>query len=181
MMRGHMTLTLRRRAPRLLLLLAPLFALAACELSNPAEVRTDPAQFVLRANWTASATPVGTGPVRATVSIKQYHGFRLSTSLQFTGAPGTTYQWRIYRGNCATTTVAVNNTAPTGLLVFATLQSYPDVVTDAAGTATVSRDVAGLLDSLKAYSVRVRVAQASTAWNGTSPVSCGDLQRTGGS
>lgn len=170
----------RQRAPRLWPLLLPFTALAACELSNPAEVRTNAETFPLGSNWSASATPVGTGAVRATLSIKQYLGYRLGTTLQFTGAPATTYQWRIFRGDCATTAVAVNNTAPTGLLLFATVLSYPDVVTDAAGTATVTRDVAGLLDSLKTYSVRVRVAQTSTAWNGTSPVACGDLQRTGG-
>ena len=164
---------MRLRAP--LLLLA---AVVACDNYNPVEVRSDADQFPLRANWSASAVPVGTAPGRATLAVKQYLGFRMDASLQFTGAPNTSYQWRIFRGDCTISVAAVNNTAPTGLLLFATLQSYPDVLTNAAGSATVSSTVAGSLDSLTAYSVRARVAQTATSWNGTSPVSCGDLQRS---
>ncbi len=167
---------LRLQAPFLLVLAA----FTACDNYYPVEVRSDAEQFPLRASWSASALPVGTAPARATLAVKQYLGFRMDASLQFTGAPNTSYQWRIFRGNCATSVAAVNNTAPTGLVLFATLQSYPDLVANAAGTATVSTTVAGSLDSLTAYSVRVRVAQTATGWNGTSPVSCGDLQRGGG-
>ena len=159
----------------------PIFMLAACNLTEPAETRTgaDAQQFPVQANWTASATPVGTAPLRANLAIKQYLGFHMDATVQFTGVPNTTYQWRIFRGDCATTTVAVNNVAPTGLLVFATTQSYPDFVTDAAGAVTLNRTIAGLLDSLKQYSVRAKVFAAG-AWNGLNPVSCGNLQRSAG-
>ena len=74
----------------------------------------------------------------------------------------------------------VNNAAPTGLLVVATVQSYPDVATNAAGTGTSSRVITAALDSLTAYSVRIRPSQTATNWNGTSPTACGNLQRSQG-
>jgi hypothetical protein len=49
---------------------------------------------------------------------------------------------RIFRGTCATTTTAANNQDPNGLLLFATVQSYPDVATGTGGSATVTREVA---------------------------------------
>ena len=93
-----------------------------------------------------------------------------------TGTPNAAYQWRVFRGDCKTTTAAATVQAA-GLWVFATVQSYPDVVMNAQGTATVTRAVAGQLDSLTAYSVRIRPSQSSTSFNGTSPLACGDLQR----
>jgi hypothetical protein len=164
----------RHRMPRLL----PVVLLAACVGDNPAEVRSTPSTFPLIANWSASAAPVSPSTVRATLSIKQYLGFHMEASVQITGAASATYQWRVFRGDCATTAVAANNTAPTGLLLFETIQSYPDVTTSAAGTGTATPIVAGSLDSLTAYSVRVRVSQTQTNWNGTSPVACGNLLRS---
>ena len=158
--------------------IAGLTALAACANETPAEVLTQANQFPLTANWNATATATGTAPANATLSIKQYLGFRLQTSMNFTGKPSSTYQWRIFRGDCATTEVADNNTSPTGLLLFETTQSYPDIATDASGNGVVAREMAGSLDSLTAYSVRVRVAQTSSNWDGTKPIACGNLQRT---
>lgn len=157
-----------------------LAAAAGCAEGNPAEVRDAAPTFPVRASWSASAAPVGTATVRATLAAKERLGSRIETTLTLNGAPNTSYQWRIFRGDCATTAVAPNNTAPTGLLRFATDQSYPDVTTSASGTATVSATIAGALDSLTAYSVRARVAQSAINWNGTSPVACGNLQRTQG-
>jgi hypothetical protein len=162
---------------RMLPVLAALVALTGCVEGNPAEVRREAPQFPVRANWTASAAPIGTSPVSASLALAQHDGFRIKATLTFTGAANTTYQWRIFRGDCATTVAAANNTAPTGLLLFSTAQAYPNVTTDAAGRATVSATLAGALDALTAYSVRVRPTQASTTWNGTSPIACGNLQR----
>src|SRR5262245_65649670 len=92
------------------------------------------------------------------------------------GQPHASYQWRIFRGDCQMTTAAANVQSP-GLWVFATVQSYPDMVLNAQGTATVARTIVGLLDSLTAYSIRIRASQSSTAFNGTSPLACGDLKR----
>jgi hypothetical protein len=164
---------------RLVSLLALSFAGAACN-ENPAEVRSNATQFPLRATWNASALPVGTSTVRATLSVKQYDGFRMDASLTVTGAAGATYQWRIFRGDCATSVAATANTDPNGVLLFETIQSYPDVTTNSAGTATITRVVAGSLDSLTTYSVRLRAAQTATNWNGLSPISCGNLQRSAG-
>ncbi len=155
-------------------------ALTACDNHNPAEVRTQASTFPLRATWSASAAPVGTGTVRATLGLKQFEGFHMDAAMSVTGAPGASYQWRIFRGDCATNTAAVNNTAPTGLILFATIQSYPDVIANTSGTGSISPTIAGTLDSLGKYSVRVRVATSATNWNGTNPVSCGNLQRTAG-
>jgi hypothetical protein len=166
-----------KRSP-VLLCVAALAALTACVEGNPAEVRKEAPEFDVRANWSASAAPIGTSPVRATLALQQYEGYRITATLTFTGAPNTTYQWRIFRGDCATTAVAANNTAPTGLLRFSTDQSYPNVTTNAAGTGTVTATLAGALDSLKAYSVRVRVTQSAINWNGTNPVACGNLQHS---
>jgi hypothetical protein len=151
--------------------------LGACA-ENPAEVRSDGESFPLLANWNSSAAPIGTSGVSATLTAKQFAGFRIELDLAVTAAPSKTYQWRIFRGNCATTVVAANNQDPNGLLLFATVQSYPDVATNDAGTAALSREVAGSLDSLKAYSVRFRASQSATNWNGTSPIACGNLQRS---
>ena len=155
-------------------------AVAACAEGNPAEVRDDAPTFPVRASWSSSAAPVGASTVRATLAMREHLGSRIEATMTLNGTPNATYQWRIFRGDCSTTAVAASNTAPTGLLVFATTQSYPDVVTSGSGSATVTRTIAGALDSLTAYSVRVRVAQSTTNWNGTSPIACGNLQRTQG-
>jgi hypothetical protein len=155
-----------------------LAALAGCE-ENPAEVRTDAESFPIRATWSASATPVSPSTVRATLAVKQYMGFRVEATVTVTGAPNASYQWRIYRGDCAMTTAATT-AAASGLFIFATTQSYPDVTTNASGTGTATRLIAGSLDSLTAYSVRIRPSQTQTAWNGLSPAACGNMQRSQG-
>ena len=155
------------------------FTLGACA-ENPAEVRNDADEFPVVANWSSAATAIGTSGVSASFTAKQFAGFRMEVNLSVTSPPSRTYQWRIFRGDCATTVTAANNNDPNGLLLFATVQSYPDVATTAAGTATLTRVVAGAPDSLRAYSVRFRLSQSATNWNGTSPVACGNLQRTGG-
>src|SRR5688572_6432879 len=112
-----------RRAGALLLLVLP----SACIERNPAEVRAEANTFPVRANWSASVAPVGSATVRATTAIKEYLGYRMEATLTVNGgAPNASYQWRIFRGDCATTAVAANN-SPTGLLRFATIESYPDI------------------------------------------------------
>jgi hypothetical protein len=160
-----------------LLSVAVITLLGGCIDQNPAEIRTDGDTFPVIANWSASMAPVAPSTVRGTLAVKQALGFHNEVTFTVTGTPNASYQWRIFRGGCSLTTAATGVTAP-GLWVFATVQSYPDVVMNAAGTATVTRTVAGLLDSLTPYSVRIRPTQASTAFNGTSPLACGDLQRT---
>ena len=154
-------------------------ACAACDSSMEAEVRNRAETFPLRANWSAAVTPVGTSSVRANVTIKEYLGSHMDATAALTGgAANTAYQWRIFRGNCATTAVAAQNTSPTGLLLFSTVQAYPDLTTAASGSVTMTRTIVGALDSLTAYSVRIRIGQSSTNWNGTNPIACGNLQRS---
>jgi hypothetical protein len=156
-----------------------LLIVAACDSSMEAETRNRGEQFPLRSNWSANVSPVGSATVSATLAIKEYLGSRMETMASITGgAVNGTYQWRIFRGDCATTAVAASNTAPTGLLLFATIQSYPDIPSSAAGTGTTTRVIAGALDSLTAYSARIRLATSSTNWNGTNPLACGNLQRS---
>ncbi len=164
-----------RRLMTRVLALAPI--LGACS-ENPAEVRDGSDDFPVIANWTSTVTPVGASGVSATLTLAQRAGFRMTTALTVTAPAGRSFQWRIFRGDCATTAVAANAQAPTGLLLFATVQSYPDVTTSSGGTATTNRDIAGKLDSLTAYSVRIRASQTATNWNGTTPIACGNLRRS---
>lgn len=158
-------------------LLAASAGLAACA-ENPAEVRSEAEAFPTTARWTATAAPVPPSTVTGSLTVQQHQGFRMDASFTITGTPNTTYQWRIFRGDCATNVPASNAWSPTGLLLFATVQSYPDIVVDASGTGSAAPAIAGQLDSLTAYSVRVRPSQQATNWNGTDPIACGDLQRT---
>jgi hypothetical protein len=151
--------------------------LGACA-ENPAAVRTDANELPVTANWNSAVAAIGTSGVTGTLSATQHAGFRIELNLSVTTAAARTLQWRIFRGDCATTTNAANNNDPNGLLLFSTVQSYPDVVTSAAGTMTLTRTIAGSLDSVKAYSVRFRLSQSATNWNGTSPIACGNLQRS---
>lgn len=165
---------------RVLALVVVVVMLAGCN-ENPAEVRDDATTFPLRANWSATAAPIGSSAVSATLAVKQYHGFRNEAALTIAGTPSGIYQWRIFRGDCTTNTPAANNTAQTGLLLFATVESYPDITAGAGGTGTATPEIAGSLDSLTAYSVRIRPSQAAANWNGTNPIACGDLQYSSGS
>jgi len=92
-----------------------------------------------------------------------------------TGPPNGVFQWRIFKQNCTVNVAAINNTAPTGLVLFATTQSYPDFTLDASGKATIKVAIAGWLDSLTAYSVRIRPT-ATTSFTGVNPASCGNLK-----
>jgi hypothetical protein len=161
-----------------LLLLAASAALVACSSDNPAEVRSDGKDFPVTAQWSAAAEPVSPATVSGALTVQQRLGFRMDASFTATGTPNTTYQWRIFRGDCTLNEPAANSTAATGLLLFATVQSYPDLVVGSSGTASVAPAIAGYLDSLTAYSVRIRPSQTSTNWNGKDPIACGNLQRT---
>jgi hypothetical protein len=160
-----------------MLLAAAVAAVVGCDDPNPAEVRTSADAFPLASTWGATVSPVGTSTVRATLGVKQYLGFHMDATIAVTGAPNATYQWRIFKGDCSVNVAATSNTANNGLVLFETIQSYPDVTTNASGAATMVRTVAGALDSLSAYSVRLRASQSATNWNGTSPIACGDLRR----
>lgn len=162
-----------------LLSAAGLVALVGCIDQNPTEIRTDGSVFPVVANWSAAVTPVGSATVQGQLAGTQTLGFHMDVAFTVTGTPNATYQWRIFRGNCATTAVAATAADP-GLRLFATVQSYPDVVLGPTGTATVTRSIAGVLDSLTAYSVRVRAGQAATNFSGTNPLACGNLQRASG-
>lgn len=153
--------------------------LGGCIDQNPAEVVTDGQTFAPIANWSASMNPVGTGTVRGTLAVKQTLGYHMDVTFTVTGTPNAAYQWRFFRGDCSLNTAAGTVRDP-GLWVFGTVQSYPDIVMSAAGTATVTRSLAGVLDSLTAYSIRIRPSQASTSFNGVNPLACGNITRTNG-
>jgi hypothetical protein len=160
-----------------LLSLAGLALIGGCLDQNPTETRDDGnGPFPVIANWSATMSPIAPNTARGTLAVKQQLSEHNDVTFTVTGPANASYQWRIFRGDCATTTAAASVQA-TGLWVFATVQSYPDVVLNAQGTATVTRTVVGLLDSLTAYSIRIRATQSSTAFNGTSPLACGDLKR----
>jgi len=152
-------------------------ALAACDDNDPASTQTSPGNFPQIGAWNAAVAPVAPSTVRGTLAIQQLAGFRMTATMTITGTPNTTYQWRMYRDPCTSNTPAATNVSVTGLLLFSTAQSYPDIRTDASGTGTVTATVAGSLDSLTAYSTRIRPSQTSITWNGTNPIACGDLKR----
>ncbi len=160
-----------------LLLLAASVALAGCAMDSPTEVRSDGEQFPVTATWSATAAPIEPATVAGALAAEQHLGFRVNASFTITGDPETTYQWRIFRGDCSVN-VPQSTSEPDGLMLFATSQSYPDVTVGSSGTASVAPAIAGELDSLTAYSVRIRKSVTSTTWNGTNPIACGDLQRT---
>lgn len=163
------------------LLLAALAGLAACSEANPVDVRSQGTEFPVMATWSAAATTVSPSTVSGALTVTQHLGARMDATFTLIGAPGKTYQWRIFRGDCASNVAAATSTSATGLLIVATIQSYPDIAADNSGKGAAISTVAWTLDSLTAYSVRVRLSQTSTNWNGTSPVACGNLQRSAGS
>ena len=164
-----------------LAVLATAAVVAACSDTLPAEVRTTAESFPQTAAWSATIGPVATSTVRSgTASVKQYQGFRMTVTMSLSGAPNTTYQWRLYRDPCSQTAAASPAWAATGLVVVSTNQSYPDIRTDAAGNGTATATISGSLDSLTSYSARVRGGNTQVTWNGTSPLACGDLKRTAG-
>jgi hypothetical protein len=162
----------------LVVLLAASVGLVACSAENPAEVRDGGEEFPVAATWSATAEPADSVSTESgQITVEQHLGYRANASFTLSGTPGKTYQWRIFRGDCATKEPAEDNSV-TGLLLFATDESYPDIHVDGSGTGSAESVVAGSLDSLTAYSVRVRPSQTSIDWDGTNPIACGDMQRT---
>jgi hypothetical protein len=174
-MRKQENSLMHRTTALLLFGAAVVVAAAACSGGNPTEVRNDPNQFPIVAHWTATATPVDTATVSGQLTFNQHLGFHSDVTFIVTGPPNKAFQWRIFKRDCSVNVAAVNNTATTGLVLFATTASYPDITLDATGTATITTVIAGWLDSLTPYSVRIRPT-ATTSFTGVDPASCGNLQ-----
>ena len=160
---------------RALSLAGGLAVLAACNSTNPAAVRDDGTQFPLVATWTATSAPIAPATVAGALTVKQRLGYHSDVTFTVTGPPKGVFQWRIFKRDCSVNTAATSNTAATGLVLFSTNQAYPDITLDSTGRATVTSEIAGWLDSLTAYSVRIRVTATST-FTGVSPAACGNLQ-----
>ncbi|MGH9887296.1 MAG: hypothetical protein ACREBE_17340 [bacterium] len=160
-----------------LLLFCAAGVVAACSSGNPAAVREDATQFPLVARWSATSAPIAPATISGLLAFDQHLGYHSDVTFTVTGPPSQAFQWRIFKRDCSVNVAAVNNTAPTGLVLFATTQSYPDITLDASGKATIKTQIAGWLDSLTAYSVRIRPT-ATTTFNGVNPASCGNLQYT---
>lgn len=168
---------MHRTAPLLLLGMVCL-GLAACNNTNPAEVRSDATSFPIVANWSATAAPIAPATVGGALSVHQRLGYHADVTFTVTGPPNAAFQWRIFKqGDCSVNVAAINNTAATGLVLFSTTQAYPDITLDASGKATITTAIAGWLDSLTTYSVRIR-ATATTSFNGVNPAACGTLKYT---
>jgi hypothetical protein len=148
---------------------------AACSGASPADVSTTGTNFPVVANWTATSAPIPPATVSGSLTYKQRLGFHADVSFSVTGPPNTAFQWRIFKRDCSVNVAAINNTAATGLVLFSTTQAYPDITLDASGKATVTSEIAGWLDSLTAYSVRIRPT-ATTTFNGVNPAACGNLK-----
>ena len=157
------------------LLLFSAMGIAACSAANPAAVVDGATTFPVVAHWTATSAPIAPATVTGTLTFEQHLGFRSDVTFSVTGPPNGVFQWRIFKRDCSVNVAAINNTAPTGLVLFATTQSYPDITLDATGKATVKSTIAGWLDSLTPYSVRIRPT-ATTTFNGVNPAACGNLK-----
>jgi hypothetical protein len=152
-----------------------LCAVAAACSNNPTAAREDAEAFPIVAHWIATSTPIAPATITGQLTYDQHLGFHSDVTFAVSGPPNGVFQWRIFKRDCTVNVAAVNNTAPTGLVLFATTQSYPDFTLDASGKATVKVAIAGWLDSLTAYSVRIRPT-ATTSFTGVNPASCGDLK-----
>ena len=148
--------------------------IAACS-NNPASIRDDAEAFPLVAHWTATSSPIAPATVAGQLTYEQHLGFHSDVTFAVTGPANGVFQWRIFKSDCTVNVAATNTTAPSGLILFATTQSYPDITLDASGKATVKMQIAGWLDSLTAYSVRIRPT-ATTGFTGVNPASCGNLK-----
>jgi len=165
---------MHRISARLVVGAAAVATVAACAAYNPTDVREEGEQFPVVGHWTATSAPIAPATVNGALKWDQRLGFRSDVSFTVTGPPNGVFQWRVFRSDCTVNVVALNNQSATGLRVFATTQSYPDITLDATGKATVTSSVAGWLDSLTSYSVRIRPT-ATTTFTGVSPASCGNL------
>lgn len=156
---------MRKYLPMLGLLLA-----AACELAHEPEVRNKADELQEIARWTATVSPVGSATISGTATFREFGSYYIAEVTLNGGEAVRAYQWRLYRGSCADETVAQHG--PT--------QAFADLVTDANGTATLTRTLAGALNSPDSiYNIRVRPAITSTNWTtGTDPAACGDLVRS---
>ena len=167
------TTTFMHRPSARLLLSAVAASVAACT-SNPTSVRDDADQFPVVAHWAATSSPTAPSTVSGTLTWDQHLGFHSEVTFVVSGPPNTAFQWRVFRSDCTVNVAALNNRSATGLIRFATDASYPDITLDATGNATVKSTIAGWLDSLTAYSVRIRPT-ATTTFDGVNAPSCGNL------
>lgn len=158
-----------------LLAFCALSVAAACGGANPTEVRDSATPFPLVARWTGTSAPIAPATVTGQLTFEQHLGYHSDVTFSVTGPANSVFQWRIFKRDCSVNVAAVNNTAATGLVLFATTQSYPDITLDASGKATIKTQIAGWLDSATAYSVRIRPT-ATTTFNGVNPAACGNLQ-----
>jgi hypothetical protein len=157
------------------LLLFSVAGVAACSGDNPAEVSDSAGIFPVVAALDRDVCAHRAGHRHRCADVRSASGLSFRCHVQRQWSPNGVFQWRIFKRDCSVNVAAVNNTAPTGLVLFATTQSYPDITLDASGKATVKTTIAGWLDSLTAYSVRIRVT-ATTTFNGVNPAACGNLQ-----
>lgn len=163
-----------------LLLFAAAAAAGGCSSSNPAEVTDDTTQFPVVAHWTATSAPIAPATVKGDLTFDQRLGYHSDVTFAVTGPPNTAFQWRIFKNDCSVNVAASGATAftgLTGLTLFATTPSYPDITLDASGKATIKTSIAGWLDTLQAYSVRIRPTATNT-FNGVNPAACGTLKYT---
>jgi hypothetical protein len=175
MTRSQETSFMHRTSALLFFCLAAVAASAACSGATPAEVRTDGTTFPIVAKWTATSAPIAPSTVSGTLTVNQRLGFHSDVTFSVTGPPNAAFQWRIFKRDCSVNVAAINNTAATGLVLFSTTQAYPDLTLDATGKATVTSEIAGWLDSLTTYSVRIRPT-ATTTFTGVNPAACGNLK-----
>ena len=126
----------------------------------------------------ACRAAIAPATVTGQLTFEQHLGYHSDVTFVVTGPPNGVFQWRIFKRDCTVNVAATGPlgfTGASGLSLFATTQSYPDITLDASGNATIRTQIAGWLDSLTQYSVRIRPTETTT-FNGVNPASCGNLQ-----
>jgi hypothetical protein len=143
-------------------------AFAACDLSTAPEVRDQAQDLEQVAQWSSSIAGTSSA-ISGSLQIREFGSYGEAT-ITISGAQASrSYQWRIFRGHCSDADPDLH----------ATIQSYPDLVTDGSGAASVARTLGGALNTPAGeYSVRLRVATTTTNWDGSAAIACGDLQKS---
>jgi hypothetical protein len=148
-----------RKQAVLLLLLA-----AGCDLSSTEpETRNSANQLELRAEWQASIGSMNGSAVTGLAHLMEYRAYYEAEITVSGGPPSDSLVWRIYPGTCANSDDDEFGNST---------QAFPTLRTDASGSANLTRLLAGALDSLADYNVRVQ-----TDGDIDNTVGCGDLER----
>lgn len=141
-----------------------LLVAAGCDLDSiEPEIRDSAIPLELRAEWQANITSMNGSSVTGLTRLMEYRAYYEAEIAVSGGPPSDTLVWRIYPGTCAN-----SDDDEFG----GSTQAFPTLYTNGSGEASLTRLLAGALDSLAAYNVRVQ-----RGGNISTTVACGNLAR----